>query len=334
MVWSNREVQELAKNYVAVADELHNLRTGETSEAKFFQAVFKQKQKHPGHQGVFLATPSGRLLASSTCYEASKVVQLLEDGLAAWRKLTTAERLEPRSKLIDANTSGRPEDLYPIDGLVLRVTARDLPESNLSSEPNARWHRYFLWFSRDELESFLPTRFVQGQTIDFPQTLANRVVCLSLLDKGEVDGFTKPFLEKDVDQAQVRLTVVDISATEVRFEITGTTAARAKDAQAFMYNLPRYKTIPEYRGVQSKLLGSATWNKNSQRFTGFQMLAVGTRFGGAYVGRKPDDWGEHPIGFSFVLGNSSQAEQIAPEFPDRYPWLNKAEVLNAYEPEP
>ena len=325
-VWSNPQVQELADNYVAVADELHNLRTGKTSEAKFFQMVFKQKKNHPGHQGVFLATPNGRLLASSTCYDAENVIQLLKQGLKAWDNLSTSARLEPKSKLVEMPTSGRPEDFYPSDGLVLRVAARDLPSTDLASERNNRWHRYYLWFSGDEIRSIVPDQLEPGQSLSFPRDLANRVACLSLLDKGNVDGFTKPFLDKDVEEASITLTVVEDSETEVHFKITGSTATKTADAQAFVSNLPRYEEVPAYRGVKTKILGNATWNRGARKFTSFRMVGVGTRFGGAYVGRTPDDWGVNPIGFSFVLGKANPVEQIAPEFPDRYQWLSQVEA--------
>lgn len=322
MVWSNDEVQKLTNEFVAVADELHELRTGKSLEANFFQAVFDQKKKHPGHQGVFLATPSGRLLASSTCYEPGKVIALLNDGLKAWSELSTQQRLEPTNDLVNQPTGDRPEDSYPVDGLALRVTARDLPGSRLDGERNSRWHRYYLWLSREEVESFLQTEYQPGQEIKIPANLASRVACLSLLDKGLIDGFTKPFREADVEKASLTMKVTTLSDTEVQFQIFGLTATKTTDAQAFVSNLPKYEEIPKWRGVTTKIIGSATLDKKSNKFVKFQMVAAGTRFGGAYIGRTPEDWGEHPIGFSFVMGESAPAEKIAPEFPHRYPWLN------------
>jgi hypothetical protein len=111
LVWSNEKVQELAKQFVAVADELHSLRTGKTSESDFFQVIFAQTKKHPGHQGVFLATPSGRLLASSTCYRAEQVIELLNKGLNAWNELSTEQHLEPKSDLIGKADGERPSTM-------------------------------------------------------------------------------------------------------------------------------------------------------------------------------------------------------------------------------
>ncbi len=308
---------------MAVADELHNLRTGSTPESKFFQTVFRQKEKHPGHQGVFLATPSGRLLASSTCYESEKVIALLNEGWNAWTDLSTAQRLQPKSELVEQTVAGRPEDKYPDDGLVLRVTSRELPPVNLDDDRNRRWHRYYLWFNRDEVQSMLPGRWKKGEQTELPNKLSTRIAALALLDKGRVDGFTRAFRDRDVETAKIELTVLSLNKSIVSFQIKGHTSTKTRDAQAFVSNMPRYENIPKHRGVRAKILGSATFDRGKERFTQFKMVAVGKRFGGAYVGRSPDDWGEHPIGFSFVMGRPTPAEQLAPEFPERYPWLSQ-----------
>lgn len=322
MVWSNDEVQKLAGRYVAVADELHSLRTGKTSEAAFFQTIFSQTQKHPGHQGVFLATPSGRLLASSTCYEPEQVIELLNGGLIAWNELTTEQRLEPKSDLIGKAAGERAEDYYPDDGLVLRVTSRDLPATALDSVRNSRWHRYYLWFNAEEVQSMLPKEFEKGQQKVPPKNLSTRIAALALLDKGKIDGFTRAFRDSDVENAELTFSVIDATDQNVRFQIRGSTATRTADEKAFTANMPKFEDIPQYRGVKTKLLGFAILDQASGRFSEFRMIAAGTRFGGAFVGREPDDWGEHPIGFSFELGGLEPAERVAPEFPERYPWLD------------
>jgi len=321
LVWSDPLIQKQSDNFIAVADELHDLRTGSTPEALFFQRVFQQKQRHAGHQGVFIATPSGRLLASGTTYTADSVTALIEKSLVAWTRLPVAERYDPDEPLLTEQASGRAEDFYPEDGLVLRVTTRDLPAASLDDERIPRWHRYFLWLDRDEMLAMLPSRLEPGQKHVVPRSSSARLATLALLDKGLVDGFTKPFRDSDVEQAQLELTVVEATSSEVRLQITGSTSTKTRDAQAFYGNMPQYEQIPAYRGVRTKILGNAVFDRASNRFSRFDMVAVGLRFGGAYVGRPPDDWNEKPIGFSLTVGNGSPAERIAPEFPERYPWI-------------
>jgi len=264
------------------------------------------------------------LLASSTCYESEKVVALLNDGWRSWTELSTAERLKPKSELVEQTVAGRPEDKYPDDGLVLRVTSRELPEKNLDDERNRKWHRYYVWFNRDEVQSMLPRQWEKGEQTELPAELSKRIAALALLDKGRVDGFTRSFRDADVEAAKIELTVSSLDDSTISFQIEGHTSTKTRDAQAFVSNMPRHEDIPKHRGVRTEILGSATFDRDKQRFTQFEMVAVGKRFGGAYLGRSPDDWGEHPIGFSLVMGRPTPAEQLAPEFPERYPWLSQS----------
>ena len=129
-----------------------------------------------------------------------------------------------------------------------------------------------------------------------PGKLANRIASLALLDKGLVDGFTKPFRESDVEKSNLAFSVLDVTETEIRFRISGNTSGKRQVGQAFVRNMPRHEDIPKYRGVTTEILGEATLDRMAQQFTKFRMIASGTRVGGAYVGRTPSDWTEHPIG--------------------------------------
>jgi len=197
-VWSDPEIQELARSYVSVADELHRLRTGSNPEALYFQAVFAQKKQHPGHQGVFICTPSGRLLGSCVTWDVTKVESTLRDALEEWNTLGDRERFDAECPLPVSTELGREQDLYPEDGLVLRVTTRDLVGSQRSSP----WSRSFVWFNHDELMSMAPSPDV-GARHRIPEPLAARIAALCMVDKGRVDGFTRPYRESDVQEAWI-----------------------------------------------------------------------------------------------------------------------------------
>tara|TARA_R110002096_G_scaffold92305_1_gene208709 strand:+ start:261 stop:1226 length:966 start_codon:yes stop_codon:yes gene_type:complete len=314
-------VQAAVSNFVPVADELHRLRTGRSVEARFFQAVAKQNPKHPGHQGVFLATASGKLLASATCKDSNAMLKLLDRGRIAWQALPVEARGAKASDWVGDQKSVRAEDAYPDRGLVLRVTSRDLPRESLLGSRARRWHRYFLWFDRAEARSMLPARLEQGQRISVPPGLARRLATLALVDKGRVDGFTKPFRDRDVVRADWSFEVVEVSDSRVSVRIGGATETRTRDAQPFVASFPKHEKLPSVRGVRTRIIGSAVWDRRRELFTSFEMVAAGNRFGGAFVGRGPGDWDEAPIGFSLRQAGSSAAERVAPEYPDRYPWI-------------
>ena len=180
--------------------------------------------------------------------------------------MPSEERLQPKSDLIGEAVGDRATDFYPEDGLVLRVTARDLPEDNLSTGRNPRWHRYYMWFNRMEVESMLPRRLEAGQTREVPDDLSTRIAALALLDKGRVDGFTRPFRKADIQHAELTFTVVEADDSTVQVDISGRTLSKTGDAQAFITNMPRYENVPEYRGVETSILGNATIDRESRRF--------------------------------------------------------------------
>jgi hypothetical protein len=81
--------------------------------------------------------PSGELLAASSSADPKVLVEMMKQGLAKWATLPREQRLLPKSPDPTAAENWRgKEKLYPDDGLVLRVVARDRtrerwPDSNL-----------------------------------------------------------------------------------------------------------------------------------------------------------------------------------------------------------
>jgi len=108
LVWTDPTVQELSAQLVAAADQIErpgkSLEDGTSFEARFVQKVKKQCNKLATYQGVFVATPSGLLLAGShdAIHDARKVEKHLRQGLEKWRKLSPAERLMSKDMLARA----------------------------------------------------------------------------------------------------------------------------------------------------------------------------------------------------------------------------------------
>ena len=69
MVWTDPKVQELSARLVPAADAIErpgkSLEDGTNFESRFVQKVKKQCNDLATYQGVFVATPSGLLLAGS-----------------------------------------------------------------------------------------------------------------------------------------------------------------------------------------------------------------------------------------------------------------------------
>lgn len=302
-----------------MADEVHSLRTGTDDESRLFQRIFVQGERnHAGHQGVFVMTPGGKLLTSATGYDNPDHIRLaLEQGLQAWKRMSKSERLE--GERLDAFTSQRAEGRYPTDGLVLRVISRDLKGAPFAPR-SERWSRTFLWFTRTEARSLVPAELQSGMKCDWPKALALRVAQFALLDKGEVDGYTHPFAKEAVKEVHLQSEILSVKGDTMRLRITGETRTETADAPPFFDRDRSFRTAPTRRGLAMTLLGTATFNKGTGRFTQFEMVALGLREGGAFVGRAEEDWSPALYGFSFTLGKETPAEQIAPEFFDQYGW--------------
>ena len=67
------------------------------------------------------------------------------------------------------------------------------------------------------------------------------------------------------------------------------------------------------RGVEMKLLGSAHCDRKRGHFLGFELVAVGTRWGGTQYNGRGNDLAPAPFGAVMSLAGLSRAERVAPE---------------------
>ena len=72
------------------------------------------------------------------------------------------------------------------------------------------------------------------------------------------------------------------------------------------------------RGIVLEILGSARWNRVEKRFDTFELVAIGTRFGGSHFVGRFNDPGPSPIGILFTLDSSG--ERIPPANLWAYGW--------------
>ena len=83
-------MQELSAQFVPTADQIErpgkSLEEGTSFESRFVQKIKKQCNDLATYQGVFVATPTGLLLAGSheDMHDARKVEKLMRRGLEKW----------------------------------------------------------------------------------------------------------------------------------------------------------------------------------------------------------------------------------------------------------
>lgn len=308
-----------------------SLEDGTDWESRLVQKIKKQCNDLASYQGVFVATPSGLLLAGSheDMHDVRKVERLIRQGLEKWDKLSAAERLLPKEEfaqaLADLGAVERRHP-YPHEGLVLSVICRDLPRGPQRSEAPGRnaYNLDFAWFRKEEARAFLPAQPVKGARQDVPRDLVERLARFHFVDL--VRGHTASFPQKSVEQTRLTVEVVDVMGDLVSLGMTGRT--RTSEVHDGVHLEGKWNARgpgipePQTRGVDARLEGQAVYDRKAEKFVSFELLALAERWGGnAYNGRlDARDFGPAPIGFVLRLAGDSAAERVAPLFFKSYGW--------------
>ncbi len=286
---------------------MQNLKTGTDPECRLFQKFAEQGHyRRPGatRQGTYCVSPSGILLGSVNSNDPQRIANLLEQSLAKWNTLTREERLlpiDPRKQLDDIK---RPERYYPEDGLVLNVTSRDMPREKGKTNPTRAswrelaWNQDFAWFTKAEARQFVPPEVKVGKKQELPVPLLHRIACAHLIDN--VRGQTFPFEESEVKKARLSTEVTAVDGDVVSLRIEGQTRTAREGRRE--------------HGLEMRLLGKATFDLAQGRFRTFELVAVGSRWGGTQLNGRRGDADAAPIGILFTLAPDGPCERVAPAF--------------------
>jgi hypothetical protein len=316
-------VQALLEKFVPAADEVWGLQNGATPVATLVQTIAEQ-----GHyagrtkptntrQGIYSSAPSGKLLASINTRDAGQVAAMLKRALSVWDAMPDEERwLDEDQADRVINTPGW-ERLYPDDGLVTRVVARDLPrEKEMGDWRDLAWNQDFAWFRAEEVARMIPGEPVEGATSVWPARVSTRLASLHFTDF--VRGQVGPFDDDQVERAEIESEVVAVDGERISLRLTGRTRAVAKGVwpvEGFRdMNDPKQRE----RGVELELRGQAVYDAASGRFVEFELVAIGTRWGGAQYNGRAGDLEPGPIGFLVTI--AEDGAKIPPASIWRYAW--------------
>ncbi|MHC5005216.1 MAG: hypothetical protein ACYTJ0_19095 [Planctomycetota bacterium] len=312
------------------ADEVWRLHHGEGPECDLFR-VIAERGHYAGRtvpsdtrQGIYATTPGGALLASVNSRSAREVRALLATALERWEALPEADRYLDDAALDDRPLRGRWERLAPRDGMILRVTSRDLPRPESDRPPGRRrggwkrraWNQDYAWFRRDELRHLLPADRRPDAATAAPASLATRLVRLHLVDN--VRGQTVPFRESEVQEASLATRVVERRDDVLVLAIEGRARAVAPGRPAAADGNDRWNPERQERGVDLQLLGRAEYDLARERFVLFDLVALGTRWGGTKFNARERDLAPAGIGFAFTLDDGEPP--VAPAFVWEYRW--------------
>ena len=314
-------MRELLDRFVPVADEVYRLQNGEEADCLLFQSF--AEQGHYGgrtepsrtRQGIYAVTPSGRFLASCNTRSADAMKEMLRRALEQWGDLSEEERLgrapvdrrDARDQAeLNVSQISRWERRYPEDGLVLKVYTRDLPE-----QPTYRdWHRHawnqdFLWFRADEMTGFVPKRALEGERFAVDRSLVERIARTSLVDN--VRGQTPCFSADQVQFAELQSTVAEVNGDRMTLQLEGSTHTQSGPPG-------------EGHGVAVKLLGTAIYDRSAGRFTSFELVALGERWGTTRFNERRQQLEPSAIGYVITLAGEEPGERVAPAGIWHYGW--------------
>jgi hypothetical protein len=317
-VWSDPRVIKITKQFVPAADEVWRLQQGTDPECVFFQRM--AEHGHYGgrtgqtRQGIYVCSPGGKFLASINSNNPDRVLATLEWGLKAWEGLPAEDKkLSPRSEIKPRH---RWEDSFPKGGLVLSMITRDLPPDCDPGKPGAaKWNQDRVWFSKGEARQWLPGDPKPGDKHPVPQELVTRLARLHLVDT--VNGQTSPFSPAQVAGSQIATEVLERQGGRVKVKITGATKGDA----------PARGRRSSAHGVETRILGHATFDLDKGAFVELQMVALGTRRGHTELNGRRRDPESGPVGFVFELA-PADAPPVAPAFIRNYdvPWVARPEA--------
>lgn len=248
---------------------------------------------------------------------------MLRRALDAWAALPQAERLwpgDPRSLAGEAQQV-RAERLYPEGGLVLRVHTRDLPSGGtpiIGDWRSRALNQDFAWFTRAEAHQLVPESISSGQSRSVPDPLIRRLARLHFVDN--VRGQTPPYRENEVEAAHLMSTVTAADGPRVSLRLEGHVRLSAEGVWPVKDRHDARNPQQNRRGFDARLLGRATWDSEQQRFTAFDMLAVGTRWGGTQYNVRYDDLAPSPLGIALTLAGNTPADRVAPAAIWGYGW--------------
>jgi hypothetical protein len=317
-VWTDPEVRQLTAKFIPAADEVGRLQSGEDAECRLFQKIAEQghyagrTSPSGSRQGTYATTADGTLLASWNKNDPRFVARKLREALENWDRLKAGGREFSGEGPLEVARLDRADRSFPEGGLVLKVHTRDLPRDPPQQGRWAdAWNQDFAWFTKHEARQFLPSEIEPGLTREVPRVLVERLARFHFLDN--VRGQTPPFPERAIEDATLSSRVTAVDGDVVALRLEGRTRALQRGDWLIRGLNDTNRPGRQERGVELTLLGSARFDRKQGRFVGFELVAVGTRWGATRYNVRQRDLAPAPFGAVLSLAGESRADRVAPE---------------------
>ena len=316
-VWSDPAVQALAAEFVPAADDAGSLKRGHGLDSALFHRIAEQGHfagrvvPTDSRQGVYAVTAAGRLLDSINTTDPRRLQVMLATALARWQALSDEERRAQSEPSVTTSATNR---TATTEGRVLRVHSRDLPRDAAADgairdgrEAGTVGNQDHVWLSVDDIRSFLPES--PGTRRRVSRSLVARIARFHLVDN--VRGQSLPFDAAAIEHAELwsTLTAGDDRTATLRLE--GRARATERGVWPVRDEFDLHQPLPQERGYDLTLLGHAELAITDGRFSAFELVAAGTRWGGTQYNCRADDLGPAPFGVVLVLAAEGVAVPAA-----------------------
>ena len=148
-----------------------------------------------------------------------------------------------------------------------------------------------------------------GAVADVPAKLCQRLARLHLVDSAR--GQTPAFRAENVRRAEWQFETVAVDEERVRLVIRGDTECAGTRRRRAPQDGTREAS--HERGVRTRLVGRAIWDRARERFVEFEMLAIGERWGASQYNERDEAKRPTAIGFAFVLAPPDHP-RVAPAY--------------------
>ncbi len=315
-------IQFITSRFIPVAENSSALERQTDAKGEFFRHVAEHghyggRSKPTGtRQGNYAFTADGRFLGSINSKEPEKMLDMLRHSLDRFER----QRDIPVPSPVQLTGVTPPSDGYPDGGLVLHVIARDLPRSNDARRDDwrrAAWNQDYAWIWPDEACSLIPDSAERGAVRAWPDRVVQRLARFHLRDFVRGEPFAWP--PEAIKAARIESRLTALHGELVEMTISGTvrleweavfeadTEAQVKVARP---NDDGSRRIP--CGFHAEMTGEAVWDRALSRFTAFDLIATGPRWGANKYNSREDDLGPAPLGLAFGLARSTPAERTPP----------------------
>lgn len=328
-----RVINLLNERFVNAAININSLQRQDDEEGRYFrliawqgrfklsfeeaQAKMAQTDHGECHQGQFVATIDGELLGTRHTADPDDLLEMLHTALGNWENRITQREGATVGELA---RDERYVWTYPEDGLVLHLGCTDLPRE-MDTRPEDGIYRTahnqdFVWMTREEMLSIVPEGVQKGDRFSLPEAIHRRLVRHHMLDivRGET-----PAWPKDVPQdVAMELHVTDVDSDRVQMTLHGGGKLQEEGKWCVqppprsVYRRGQMCCLVEARGFEPHILGYVEFDRVRERFTRFDVLMVGSRWGGTTFNMRCDDTDAAPLGIAMTLAQDDALSRIPP----------------------